>query len=125
MVKLAAIAMAGAAGTLCRYGMTHGVRSLGAPALWGTIAVNLFGSFLFGFIYAWSDGRDGLSPALRPIILTGFMGAFTTFSTFIHDTHSHLEQEQWAWAGVNLISQTGIGLLALFCGILLGQACSR
>ena len=52
----------------------------------GTMAVNLLGCLLFGFVWGYLEGRVGLSPQTRTIVLTGFMGAFTTFSTYAFET---------------------------------------
>ena len=120
--RLALIALAGAAGTLCRYGLASGVqRWVGAGFPWGTWSVNALGSFLFGFIWMLGEDRVVISTQARFIILTGFMGAFTTFSTFAFETDAMLREGQWLAAFGNVTGQTLLGLACVFLGIALGK----
>lgn len=120
--RLALIALAGAAGTLCRYGLSSGVqRFAGAGFPWGTWSVNALGSFLFGFVWMLAEDRFVISAHTRFIILTGFMGAFTTFSTFAFETDAMLREGQWFAASGNVAGQTLLGLLCVFLGITLGK----
>lgn len=121
--KLIFIALAGSLGTLCRYGMGSLVhRWLGAGFPWGTVCVNLAGSFLFGLVWTLAAERAAISAELRVIILTGFMGAFTTFSTFMFETGELLRGGQWLWALGNLGLQNIVGLAALLAGMALARA---
>jgi CrcB protein len=118
MYQLLWIALAGAAGTLCRYWLQDLVQRLGGwtfPA--GTLAVNALGSFLFGLIWALAEERLVIRPELRIILLAGFMGAFTTFSTFAFETGAFLRDSQWAMAAVNVAAQNVLGILCLFAGL--------
>jgi CrcB protein len=112
------LAAAGAAGTLARYGLSEWVRGqFGAAFPWGTFAVNIIGSFAFGLVWALAEERGILSSETRLIVLTGFMGAFTTFSTFMFDTGNLLAASQWLLAISNVVAQVIIGLIALFLGL--------
>ena len=116
------IAFAGAMGTLARYsltGMVHRVVGSGFP--WGTALVNVLGSFLFGVIWSLAEGRLALTPQTRAIVLTGFMGAFTTFSTFMFETSGLMRDAQWTWALGNVALHVVIGLVCLFAGLAIGQ----
>ncbi len=117
------LATAGGLGALARYGLTGVVqnwsRSDAFP--YGTLAVNLLGSLAFGFLWAACEGRVTVSPQTRIIILTGFMGAFTTFSTLMFETAKLLEDAQWLLAFANLASHNVLGLVALFAGLMLGR----
>ena len=118
MSKLLLIALAGGVGTLARYGLgSLAHRILGAGFPWGTISVNLLGSFLFGLVWTLASQRMVISTEARIIILTGFMGAFTTFSTFMFETGELIRGGQWLLAGGNLLLQNIIGLAAVFGGI--------
>ncbi len=110
--------LAGALGSLARYGMTSAVGALlGGSFPWGVFVVNVLGCFLFGAVWAASGILHLVSDAARLIILTGFMGAFTTFSTFIFDSQALLEGGNWAALLLNVGGQVVLGLLALRLGI--------
>jgi CrcB protein len=122
MLKIALIALAGAFGTLCRYwlsGLVYDV--LGRDFPWGTWAVNIFGCFLFGLVWILSEERGFLSAQARILILTGFMGAFTTFSTFIFESGGILNDGQWLKLALNLGGQNLVGFMALYLGTGLGR----
>lgn len=121
--KLLGLAIAGAAGTLCRYGLS-GLIGKSASLLfpWGTLLVNAMGCFIFGFIWTVSLERLIVSSDMRVVILTGFLGAFTTFSSFIFETDQLIENSQWLLAGVNILASLALGLIAYMLGALLGRA---
>jgi CrcB protein len=110
--------LAGALGSLARYGLSHLLGQwLGSAFPWGIFITNVLGCFLFGVFWAaialfhvWSD-------ATRIIILTGFMGAFTTFSTFIFDSQALLEGGHWLALALNICGQVVLGIVALQAGI--------
>ena len=117
------IALAGSLGTLARYGLGGLVHRLVPwPFPWGTIAVNILGSFLFGLVWALAQERSMISAEARIIVLAGFMGAFTTFSTFMFETGELLRNSQWALAAGNLLLQNLLGLVAVFAGWALARA---
>jgi CrcB protein len=122
MSKIALIALAGACGTLCRYwlsGLVYDVMGRDFP--WGTWAVNITGCFLFGLVWILSEERGLLSAQARILILTGFMGAFTTFSTFIFESGGILDDGQWLKLALNLAGQNVVGFAALYLGTGLGR----
>ncbi len=120
--KLAIMALAGALGTLARYGLSGLVqRADGVSFPWGTLAVNFVGCFLAGLLWAAFEHRWPVSAQTRIIIFFGFLGAFTTFSAFIFETGELMHSAQWVYAGVNMLMQNGLGLLALFLGAALGR----
>ena len=121
--RLLLIASAGAVGTLARYGLSGLVQRIAGPAFpWGTVTVNLSGCFLFGLVWIYFTEKVSLSGDLRTIVLVGFMGAFTTFSTFVFETGGMLQGGQWLAAAANLTLQNLLGLAALFLGSVLGRA---
>ncbi len=116
------IAFAGALGTLARYSLAGTVqRFLGSGFPWGTALVNILGSFLFGVIWSLAEGRLALTPQTRAIVLTGFMGAFTTFSTFMFETSGLMRDTQWMMAAGNIALQTCLGLICMLAGLAIGQ----
>lgn len=121
-LQLSLVALAGAVGTLARYGLAAAVQRLGGPAFpWGTLAVNLVGCLLFGLVVALSEGRAIISPQARLVLLTGFMGALTTFSTFAFDTTQLAQQSGWALAAANVVVQNSLGVAAILAGMAAGQ----
>jgi fluoride exporter len=120
--KLLLIAVAGALGTLARYGLGGLVQQhAGKVFPWGTVVVNLLGCLVFGIVWSSLDERWPTSGETRTIILVGFMGAFTTFSTFIYETNGLLSDRQWLPAiGYFTIHNVG-GLIVLVLGLAIGR----
>lgn len=120
--KIIWLAVAGACGTVSRYALCElasKARSGHFPL--GTFTVNIIGSFLFGLVYAYAQKKLPISSELRLIMLTGFMGAFTTFSTFAFDTAKLIRSDQWMLAFGNVFGQITLGVLALAIGVLAGR----
>ena len=120
--NLILMTLAGGLGALCRWGLGGIVQRLAGerfPA--GTLAVNLLGCLLFGLAWGWLEIRGGFSPQTRVVVLTGFMGAFTTFSTFAFETANLLQGGQWLAAAINVGVQTVAGVLLVFAGLALAQ----
>jgi fluoride exporter len=116
------LAVLGAAGTLCRYWLDGYLQDLtGSRFPWGIVIVNLAGCFAFGFVFPLAEGPMHMSGTTRQIILTGFMGAFTTFSTFTYQTVDFLEKGQWADAFCNVAVQLICGIGLMFVGLALGR----
>ncbi len=121
--NLLLMAGAGGAGALCRYGLAGLVQRLaGARFPVGTLAVNLLGCLLFGLLWGWLEGRVGFSTQTRTVVLTGFMGAFTTFSTFAFETATLLQAGQLAAAVLNVVVQSVAGVLLVIAGMALAQS---
>ena len=121
--KLLLLCVAGAAGTLARYflaGIVQRLHPYDFP--WGTLAVNAIGCLLFGLVWSLADGRHIITPATRAIILVGFMGAFTTFSTFAFETSQLLERGELLSAGGNMLLSNVVCIVLVFAGIAIGRA---
>ncbi len=122
MQKFVYLVVAGAAGTLARYGLAGLVHRIdGAWFPWGTLTVNLLGCLLAGLGWSLFEDRLAMPAQLRTIVLVGFMGAFTTFSAYILETGQLLRSSQWLAAAANLLLQNILGLVALFGGAALGR----
>jgi fluoride exporter len=120
--KLLLIGAAGAAGTLARYGLGGFVQARFAGVFpYGTLAVNLLGCLLFGLIVALADRYTALSSETRIILLVGFMGAFTTFSTFMFESQKLMEDGEWLRLSLNLLGQNVGGLACVILGLALGR----
>ena len=117
MQKTIFIAFAGLVGTLVRYWLSTVVaRRYGETFPWGTLAVNLIGSFLAGAIYHLGEERLLLSPAMRTIILIGLLGGFTTFSSYGLQTFTLLREGQIGLATLNVAVSNVLGLLLVWAG---------
>jgi len=122
MAKFFLLAVAGACGTLARYGLGGLVQRLAGGAFpLGTMAVNVLGCFLFGAVWSMAAERDLLTDQARLLILTGFMGAFTTFSTFLFETGQMMRDSQWLLAAGNVAAQTVVGIACVFLGFAAGR----
>lgn len=120
--KWIALALAGSAGTLLRYGLAGYVQRMsGASFPWGTLAVNIAGCFVAGVLWALFEERWPVSGETRAVVMIGFMGAFTTFSAYILETGELARASEWLYAGGNLMLQNGLGFAALFAGAILGR----
>ncbi len=119
---LGLLALGGAVGTLARYALSGWVqRATPGTFPWGTLAVNGVGCFLFGLVWSLADGRILLTPEARLMALVGFLGAFTTFSTFAFETNQMLRDAQWLAAVANLLLHNAVGVCLVIAGFALGR----
>jgi CrcB protein len=88
---------------------------------YATLSINVLGSFLMGFMFVETLERLTIVPELRIGLLTGFLGGFTTFSTFTMETLMLAEQGRSLWAGLYFLLSGGLGLLAAFAGSYLAR----
>jgi fluoride exporter len=118
-----AVAVGGAVGAVLRYGLTGWLHTLSG---WvfpiGTLAVNLLGSLIIGAVMELSAGRYLFSPEARLLLVTGFCGGLTTFSTFSFETVALLEEQQWAAAAGNVALNVGLCIAATYLGALAARA---
>lgn len=115
------IALGGALGALARYGLGGWVqaRSVGFP--WGTLLVNVLGSFLLGFLFRTMDAVAA-TPELRQAITVGFLGSFTTFSAFSFEIITLAQGGEWGRALLYATGSVLLGVLAAAAGIALAGA---
>lgn len=123
MWHIIAIAGGGAFGALARFGVSNGVyRLLGRDFPWGTLAVNTFGSFLMGLLLVLFLERSSASAEVRSAVLIGFLGAFTTFSTFSMETLVLIEEGWIAKAFLNVMISVLACLVACWAGMILARS---
>lgn len=122
MGRLLLISLGGAVGTAARYLLSLWLlRSLGPAFPYGTLAVNVIGSFLLGAIMQAGLDTTLLSPTARVVLGTGVMGGFTTYSTFNYETLQYLQAGAWAMAGLNV----ALTLFVCLAAGALGMAVTR
>lgn len=121
--SLLLLAAAGAAGTLARVGLSRGLTAwTGWSFPVGTLAANVLGCFLFGCVWEAAEEAAWISPEARTALCLGFLGAFTTFSTFAFDNGEALRLGDWSTLGANLVLNNALGLAAVLAGLRLVRA---
>lgn len=115
-----AISLGAIPGALCRYYITLGVtRWLGSGFPYGTFLINLTGCLFMGFFVTYATERcPTLSPDLKLLITTGFLGAYTTFSTYGLDTATLLKTGNYSIASFYWIGSAVLGILCLQLGVI-------
>jgi len=113
---LAYLAIGGALGTVARYGLSGLVQSPATAFPWGTLAVNVLGSFALGFLMRYLLGSTVVTPELRVALTVGFCGGFTTMSTFSYETIA-MVQEGDLWRVIGYVAGTLGGSMG---GVVLG-----
>jgi fluoride exporter len=123
MLQLMSIGLGGFAGAVARYLLDGWVSDRTAGQFpFGTLAVNLIGSFLLGLLFAVTVDRSVLPAELRAPLGVGFIGAFTTFSTLMLESWRLVEGGAAPLAALNLAGSVALGLMAVVAGLAIGRA---
>jgi CrcB protein len=122
MNRFLLIAIGAALGANARYlvGLWAAQR-FGVDFPYGTAIVNITGSLILGFLVAWGTTRAGLSPELRLLFAVGFLGSYTTFSSFAVESLQQLENVHLGSALLNIFVNNGLGFAAAWVGMLLAR----
>lgn len=121
--EIVAIALGGALGAMMRYWISNAVYLwLGRGFPYGTLSVNLIGSFIIGIAFILLTERLILGAEARAFILIGFLGAFTTFSTFSLETLLLMQEGLMLKASINIVISVFLCLAATWSGMLLARA---
>lgn len=116
------LAVGGLAGTAARYLLAGGInQAMGAGFPYGTMAVNLSGCFLIGLFDSMAEARFLIGPSGRLLLMVGFCGAYTTFSTLIFETSNLMRDGQMLRASLNFLGSGAAGLILLRLGMVLGK----
>jgi fluoride exporter len=122
-VQFVWIGVAGSLGAVSRYWLDGVVSRLATGAFpWGTFVVNISGCFVIGFLSVVLTGKFLAQPALRTAVLVGFVGAYTTFSTFAYQSFQLARGGAVALAFANLAGSVLAGLVAVWLGTTIGGA---
>jgi CrcB protein len=123
LAPLLLIGAGGFLGAIARYLLDARITAwTGGSLPWGTFAVNMTGSFVLGVLFALIVERAALPADLRAPVLIGFLGSYTTFSTFALESWRMIEDGAWLYATVNLAGSVIIGVAAVVAGIAIGRA---
>jgi CrcB protein len=110
-------------GANLRYYISRMAAALLSPTLpWGTLIINVTGSFILGFFLVWSSERVLVDAKWRPLVAVGFCGGFTTFSSYSFETFSLFEQGHYSLAAGNFAANNLLALAAVVAGAVLARS---
>jgi CrcB protein len=119
------IALGGSLGSLARYWVGSTVASrMGTRFPYGTFVINITACIIIGFSLVFLDKRTQLNPAWRFLVPVGFIGAYSTFSTFEWETYSNLQTGAFLIAGLYVVLSLVLGLIGVWFGVLIARAIS-
>jgi CrcB protein len=123
MFNILLVAVGGATGSVARYLTGIAMTRLLGPAFpWGTITVNIVGSFIIGLLTELIARKFSAPLELRLLLVVGFLGGFTTFSSFSLDTMALFERGEGLTAFVYVFASVVLSLAAAFGGLALGRS---
>jgi CrcB protein len=117
------VGIAGFFGAIARYALGGFISDHTRGAFpWETLVINVSGAFALGFIFTLLTERFMPNPTVRIALTVGFLGAYTTFSTFAFETMRLAQDGAMLLASINIIASVGVGLLAVYAGTWAGRA---
>ncbi len=122
MLDFLAISLGAIFGANSRYWLSRfAVRQWGAAFPYGTLIINVLGSLIVGFFMIWTAERVLINPRWRLLVVIGFCGAFTTFSSYAFESMSLMERGQWLMMAANVIGSNLLCLAAALAGMALAR----
>lgn len=122
MEKFLLISLGAVLGANARYWIgTWAAEKFGPSFPYGTMIINLTGSFVIGLFLTLATERLALDPRWRYLVVVGFLGAYTTFSTFAFESFNLIDQSQWLAAGLNVVGSAVLGILFVGLGVLVAK----
>ena len=123
MFNFIAISLGAIVGANARYILSrYAARLLGPVFPYGTLIINGAGSFIVGWFLVWTSERVLIDPRWRLLVVIGFCGGFTTFSSYAFETMAYFEQGQWWLMTTNIVTNNLLSLLAAVGGMALARA---
>jgi fluoride exporter len=123
MTKYLIIAVGGAIGSMLRYWVGAYVSGrMGARFPYGTFVINVTACFLIGLVMTVLAEKTHWSPNWRYLIPIGFLGGYSTFSSFEYETFRVFQNSELLVAGLNVVLSVGVGFLAVWLGVITGKA---
>jgi len=117
IISLGAIVGANARYLISRYA----AKLLGPVFPYGTLLINISGSLIVGFFVIWTTERVFIDPRWRLLVVVGFCGSFTTFSSYAYESMAYFEQGQWLLMWTNILTNNLLCLLAVLAGMALAR----
>ena len=122
MLDFLTISLGAIVGANLRYWMSRSaVRLLGPVFPYGTLTINVLGSFVLGFFLVWTSERVMVDPRWRLLVAVGFCGGYTTFSSYAYETMAFLQQGQWALLATNFVANNLLACVAIVAGMALAR----
>ena len=123
MMNVLVIGIGGFVGAVARYGIAVWIgQRWGRSFPLGTFVINVSGSFLIGLLMTLMAERFTENPQWRLLLVVGFLGAYTTFSTFEYETGALLKDGEWLFAGLNVVLSVIVGFVALKLGEVMAKS---
>ena len=122
MIRYLLVAIGGGAGALARYVAASAIMTrFGGKFPLGTLVINVTGSFLIGFLMTTLTERFKLDPSWRLLLVVGFLGGYTTFSSFEWETFTAVREGAWWTGALNVTSSVMLGYIAVWLGVMLAR----
>ena len=122
MFDLLVVSLGAIVGANARYLVSQLAAKLLGPVFpYGTLFINLSGSLIVGFFLTWTSERVFIDPRWRLLIVIGFCGSFTTFSSYAYESMAYFEQGQWLLMWTNIFTNNLLCLMAVLAGMALAR----
>ena len=122
MLGFLAISLGAIVGANARYFISRFTSRVYGPAFpYGTLFINVTGSFIVGFFMIWTTQRVIVDPRWRLLVVVGFCGGFTTFSSYAYESMAYVEQGQWGLMLTNVVANNLLCLIAALAGMSLAK----
>ena len=122
MIRYLLVVIGGGAGALARYVAASAIMTrFGGKFPLGTLAINVTGSFLIGFLMTMLTERFGFDPKWRLLLVVGFLGGYTTFSSFEWETYTAVREGGLRTGMLNVLSSVMLGYVAVWLGAILAR----
>jgi CrcB protein len=121
-VNFVVVSLGAIVGANARYIISRYMAKILGPAFpYGTLAINVVGSFIVGWFMIWTTERVLVDPRWRLLVVVGFCGGFTTFSSYAFESMAYFEQGQWGLMAANILTNNMLCLLAAVAGMALAR----
>ena len=115
------VGIGGGAGAISRYLLSGWINTVAGPGPFAIFVINVTGAFLLGFFMTLTQDRFIVSPDTRRLVATGYLGGYTTFSTWSWETMQLIQTGEYARAFLNGAGSLVAGLVAVYLGIIVGR----